>query len=202
MREGTEKIENYLKHVRAGLRGFPAPEITEILNELRAHILERIGSAASPTAIDSALRALGRPEEIAALYLAENLTIQAESRRSPWIVLRTVFHWATFSVKGFVIFAICLIGFSLGLSFFLTAVMKPFHPQNVGLWMSNVQSNYSLHVGGYLGPSENERELLGWWIIPIGFSLGGGSILLTTQFALWALRWLRRSRHLPLRTAA
>lgn len=188
------KIDAYLRQVRAGLGGLPDSEVTEILNELRAHIVERTGDDASDAATDSALHALGRPEQLAAQYVAENLALRAESNRSPWMILRSVFHWATLSIKGLGVFMVCVIGYSFGVSFFLTALMKPFHPQGVGLWMSNAGQTFSLHVGGFTGPADGEREILGWWMIPIGYSLGGGTILLTTHFALWALR--RRSRKL------
>jgi hypothetical protein len=192
----SEKIDAYLRQVRAGLRGLPDAEVGDIVNELRAHIAERTAPSGetSPAAIDSALHSLGRPEQIAALYVTEGLALRAESSRSPWMVLRSVFHWATLSVKGFAVFVVCLIGYSFGLSFYLTALMKPFHPQGVGLWVSTNPNSYSLHVGGIMGPPGNERELLGWWMIPIGFGLGGGTILLTTQFALWALRRMRASQ--------
>ena len=32
------------------------------------------------------------------------------------------------------------------------------------------------------------HELLGWKLIPIGLALGGGTILLTTHFALWCIQ--------------
>jgi HAAS len=194
----NEKIDAYLRQVRAGLRGMSDVEVTDIVNELRVHIVERTGPGgeASDAAVDSALRSLGRPPQIAALYVAEDLASRAESSRSPWMVLRSVFHWSTLSVKGLGVFMVCLIGYSFGLSFFLAALMKPFHPQGVGLWVSNNPDNYSLHVGGSSGHAGDERELLGWWMVPIGCSLGGGTILLTTHFGLWALRRLRTSQKL------
>ena len=192
-----EKIDAYLRQVHTGLRGLPESEVTDILSELRVHILDRCAPAgeASDAAIDSALHALGRPEQIAALYVAENLSSRAESSRSPWMILRSVFHWSTLSVKGFGIFMVCVIGYAFGLSFFLAALIKPFNPHAVGFWMSNDHDNFSLHLGGTDHPGY-ERELLGWWLIPIGCSLGGGTILLTTHFALWALRRLRKRKNL------
>jgi hypothetical protein len=194
----TDKIDAYLRQVRAGLRGLPDAEVMDIVNELRAHVVERIGpgGATSEAAIDSVLCSLGRPEQISALYMAEGLALRAESSRSPWMVLRSVFHWSTLSVKGFAVFLVCLLGYSFGLSFYIAALMKPFHPHGVGLWISNNPNTFSLHVGGFSGHPGEERELLGWWMIPIGFGLGGGTILLTTHFALWALRRLRKSPHL------
>jgi len=191
-----EKIDRYLRRVRTGLRGLPDAEVIDILNELRAHIVERLDLAegARDAAIDSVLQSFGRPEYIAALYFSENLGLRAESSRTPWTILRSLFYWSTLSVKGFIIFTVCLIGYSFGVCFFLAALIKPINPHGVGLWYRNDPANFSLHVGGFFGPPGSERELLGWWLVPVGCSLGGGTILLTTQFALWGLRRLRRAR--------
>ena len=196
MTTADEKIDSYLRRVRTGLRGLPDAEVTDILNELRAHIVERLELASGPrdSAVDSVLQSFGRPEQIAALYVAESLVSRAESSRSPWTILRSLFYWSTLSVIGFVVFMICLIGYSFGACFFIAALMKPFHPQGVGLWYRSDPANFSLHVGGFSGPAGQERELLGWWLVPVGCSLGGGTILLTTHFALWSLRRLRRPR--------
>jgi len=191
------KIDAYLRRVRAGLRALPDAEVTDILTELRAHITERMQSSGGSTdeAAESALQSLGRPEEIAALYVAEDFISRAEISRTPWAILRTLFHWSTLSVLGFIVFLVCLIGYSFGVCFFLAALMKPIHPQGVGLWYESPDSgHFSLHVGGSSPPTGHEHELLGWWLVPIGYSLGGGTILLTTHFALWAMRWLRQSR--------
>jgi len=189
------KIDAYLRRVRKGLRALPDSEVEDIVNELRTHISERVGAGPSEAEVDGALQSLGQPEEISALYVAENLTARAESSRTPWSVLRTLFYWSTLSVWGFAAFMICSIGYSIGASFFAAALLKPFHPHAVGLWYRNDAQHYSLHVGGFNGPPGQERELLGWWLVPIGCSLGGGTILLTTYFALWSLRRMRRRRN-------
>jgi hypothetical protein len=191
------KIDAYLRRVRAGLRGLPDPEITDIVNELRTHIAERAesGGRSADDSVEAALQSLGRPEQIASLYVSENLASRAESSRTPWTILRSVFHWSTLSVAGFAVFMVCIVGYSFGLCFLLAALLKPFHPHGVGLWYESPDSgHFSLHVGGLDPHTGNQRELLGWWLVPIGCSLGGGTILLTTQFALWSLRRLRKSR--------
>ncbi len=189
----NERVEQYLKRVRRGLRGLPEEDVSDILNELRTHISERLESASSAD-VEAVLHSFGRPEEIAALYVSESLIERAVSSRTPWTILRTLFHWSTLSVMGFFVFLICLIGYAFGVSFFLAALLKPFNPHGVGLWYGNDPFEFSLHVGGFTGPAGAERELLGWWLVPVGFSLGGGTILLTTRFALWSLQRLRRSR--------
>jgi hypothetical protein len=186
-------IKAYLRRVRGGLRELPDAEVTDIMNELRAHILERAQEGTAGNQVESILASLGTPEQIAAMYVAENLVSRAESSRTPWQVLRTLFYWSTMSIRGFAVFLACVIGYTFGVCFFIAAVMKPFHPQGVGLWMLDDGHHFSLHVGGFMGPPGQERELLGWWLVPVGCSLGGGTILLTTHFALWSLRRMRNA---------
>jgi len=200
MTPANDRIEQYLKRVRSGLRGLRDEDVTDILNELRTHISERMESASSAD-IEAVLQSFGKPEEIAALYVTESLIERAVSSRSPWTILRTLFHWSTLSVMGFLVFTICLIGYAFGVSFFLAALLKPINPHGVGLWYRNDPLDFSLHVGGFNGPAGTERELLGWWLVPIGCSLGGGMILLTTRFALWSLGRLGRSRQTGMTSA-
>jgi len=193
-KDPAQKIELYLRQVRFGLRDLPEPQVADILQELRSHILEsaQTGGALSDTATDAALQALGRPQEVASLYVAENFMARAESSRTPWMVLRGVFFWAMLSLKGFVVLTLCLIGYMFGAAFFIAALAKPFNPQAVGLWMTSPDS-YSLMLGMTDSPRHG-RELLGWFLIPVGCSLGGGTILLTTHFGLWCIRRFQRAR--------
>ena len=128
MTSPNEKIDNYLKRVRSGLRGLPDEEVADILNELRTHIVERseLASGQRDAAVESVLQSFGRAEKIAALYVSESLVSRAESNRTPWTILRSLFYWSTLSVMGFIVFLVCLIGYSFGVCFFLAALIKPF----------------------------------------------------------------------------
>jgi len=55
----------------------------------------------------------------------------------------------------------------------------------------------SLQLGFGSAPAGG-REILGWWIMPIGLVLGCGLVMLTTRYALWCARRYRRSIVLPL----
>ncbi len=99
---------------------------------------------------------------------------RAESSRTPWTILRGIFHWATLSVKGFLVFMLCITGYMFGAAFFIAALAKPFNPRAVGLWMIGHDS-FSLRLG-MTDSVANGHELLGWFLIPIGCSLGGGTI--------------------------
>ena len=71
----VDSIEIYLLQVRNKLQGLPSTQISEILAELRSHILDSISSSNVPitdATIREALEKLGAPETLAALYLTEH----------------------------------------------------------------------------------------------------------------------------------
>src|SRR5208282_4760315 len=148
-------------------------EIREIVEELRSHILDKASAYGEEAAagVDAALAALGSPEELASNYVTDAMLARAEVSRSPVGIL---------------------------ISFFLVALLKPFHPDTAGLWVwrNSGDITYSVRLG-FATPPAGARELLGWTITPIGLSLGFGLVMLTTHFALWCVRQYRRSRALP-----
>lgn len=190
----AQRIESYLNEVRAGLRGIPSAQAVEIVQELRSHILDRAltGGDVTEAAVAAALERLGRPKEVAAMYVAENIVTRAETSFSPWLVLKGLFRWAGISTAGVFVFFGALTGYVLALSFTLSALMKPFAPERVGLWVR--EDDYSLVVLGMTDAPHSATELLGWWIIPVGLMVGIGLFLLTSQFSLWSLRKFQQMR--------
>src|SRR5437016_6003623 len=88
-----------------------------------------------------------------------------------------------------------ILGYFLGVVFILWAVLKPFHPQTAGLWASRDSTGdlaISLRLGFGTVPVAG-KDVLGWWIIPIGLLAGCGLMMLTTGFAVWCARRCRRS---------
>lgn len=189
------RIESYLIQIRSGLKGIPEDQIADIVRELRTHIVERAESSGtlSPAAVEDALLALGRPDQVTSLYVIDNVMARAQGSRMPWTVLHGIFFWATMNLTGFLVFLMCLIGYAIGTSFFLAALLKPFVP-SIGLWIGD-RDRFFL-VLGQIYPNRGGHELLGWTLVPIGCALGGGTILLTTHFALWCIRKFREQRRL------
>jgi hypothetical protein len=186
-------MDAYLAELRTRLRSLPEEQVLDIVEEIRSHIHDTAGTSGSMTeaSVDAALSRLGPPSALAASYVTDNLMARAQRTRMPWTILRGIFHWATLSVKGVLVFIVCLVGYLFGASFFIAALAKPFNPQ-AGLWLIGPDT-YSLVLGmGHSAPQGH--ELLGWRLIPIGFALGGGTMLLTTYFAQWCLRRFRQTR--------
>ena len=196
-----QKIDAYLDRLRRRLLGIDEPAVRDIVEELRSHITDKVaaGGAATAAAVDAALAGLGSPEELANEYLTDNLLARAEASRSPLRILESLFRWASLSVAGFFVLISSIIGYFLGIVFILVAALKPFHPHTAGLWLLPTSAGdfeYSIRLGAGSAPG-GSRELLGWWIIPIGLLVGCALVIFTTRFALWCARQYRRSHLLP-----
>jgi hypothetical protein len=186
-------VDAYLAELRARLCSLPQDQTTEIIKEIRSHIRDAASARGGMTeaGVNAILSRLGPAATLAASYVTDALLTRAERKRMPWTILRAVFHWATLSVKGFLLLLLCVSGYLFGASFFLAALAKPFNPK-VGVWLID-EGTYSL-VLGMTNRAPQGHELLGWKIIPIGFALGGGTILLTSHFAQWSIRRFRETK--------
>ena len=196
-----QKIDAYLEGVRRELTCLSAGKVFDIVEELRGHILEKtvLDGQSGLETIDHALAALGSPQDLAAQYLADDLLERAEKRRSPTPLIRGLARWANMSAAGALVLAGCLIGYFLGGSFMLAGFLKPIHPRTAGLWRLPGDV-YSLRLGFGTVPAEG-RELLGWWMLPMGLVFGAGLCFLTTQIVLWCAREFRRTAAVGRRSA-
>lgn len=197
-----QKIEAYLAKLRAQLRGFNDQQVAEIVAELRSHTIDKLaisGDAVTPPQVDAILAALGTPEELANQYITDNLLARAEVSRSPLRILDSLFRWASLSVAGFFVLISSVLGYFFGVVFILVAILKPFHPQTAGLWLlhdGTGDPEFSFRMGFGSMPADG-RDLLGWWIVPLGILAGCALVTLTTRSALWCIRQYRKSRALP-----
>jgi hypothetical protein len=199
--DAQKKMEAYFGRLRGRLRGMNDGEAREIVEELRSHIVDRTseGGALTASGVDAALAALGSPEELANEYMTDSLLARAEASRSPVRILGSLFHWASLSIAGFFVLLASIVGYFLGGAFILCALLKPFHAQSAGLWVLPDGADdvtYSLRLG-FSSVPVGGREVLGWWIVPLGLLVGGALVMSTTLFALWCARQYRRSHVLP-----
>lgn len=84
------------------------------------------------------------------------------------------------------------LGYVLGGSLIICAILKPFLPIYVGLWI-----NPDGMVLGAEVPRPHGQELLGWWLIPYGPGVGLAFLIGTTVFLRWMLRFVPRPLEAP-----
>ena len=177
------QIEHYLLHLRTALGRMSDAEKAEILSDIRNHIEERV--AASPAGesaiVAETLAALGSPETLAASYRRECLMARATASGEPGLLLHATFQWALTGLRGFVAFVALLVGYSIGVGFVVCALLKPFLPSYVGLWVDPP----AFTLGVLSAADRHGRELLGWWIVPIGWTIGPLALIWTTRFVQW-----------------
>ncbi len=188
------RIDAYLMQLRRSLGELPPDEVADILQEIRGHILERADAAGELTdeRLVAILQALGRPEDIAPLYQAEALMARARASFSPTLLLRGALRWAMLSVRGFVIFVIALVGYGVGLGFLIGAFGKVIAPGQFGAWLG--PGTFS--IGTTTGSSA--RDVLGWWLVPVGLVVGALGLVATTLVLRWSLQFAKLRRPLVL----
>ena len=198
--DAQQRIDAYLTKLRSRLRGINEQDIQEIVQELRSHILDKTQTEENRLdKVTETLDSLGSPEQLAGEYLTDNLFARAEVSRSPMRILAVLFRWAGLSIAGFLVCLSSIVGYFLGVAFVLCALLKPIHPQTAGLWIYPTGlegTTISLRLGFGTPPTDG-RDVLGWWIVPIGLVLGCGLVMLTTRYALWWVRRHRNSHMLP-----
>ena len=179
------------------MRGRKEQDAQEIVEELRSHITDKLAmsGAETPAGLDAVLGALGSPEELARQYLTDEVLARTEASRSPWQILENTFRWASLSIGGVFVLLGALAGYAVGLLLLLWAVLKPLHPRTAGLWTSRDSTGdllISVHVWAG-NAAAGSRDLLGWWIVPLGLLAGGGLVMLTTRLAAWYAKHSRKA---------
>jgi hypothetical protein len=199
--DSQHKIDAYLGQLRKRLRGLRDEDVQEIVEELRSHILDKALVAGNVTAagVDSAVTALGSPDDLAGQYMTDDLLARAQVSGSLLLILRSLFRWASLSVAGFFILIGSLLGYFLGIVLGWAAILKPLHPHTAGLWVipkPGGDYELSLHIAGFGSAPPGAHEVLGWWIIPLGLIVGLGLFFVTLRLDLWCIGRFRQSRSL------
>jgi len=193
---GAEKqIDGYLERLRVALRSMPSPDVDDILRELRSHLAEvaKTDGRWDASAAAAAITRLGDPMVLAEQYQLDQLAARAQSQRSPVLLVRLVARWAARSVAGLWALLIAALGYSVSVIALGCAVLKPFYPERIGLWVvATAEGDPTFQLGRVIAPMPGARELLGWFILPLGLIVAVVSFALTTRYLL---RCAARIRH-------
>jgi hypothetical protein len=179
-------VERYLERVRAHLRGMPATEVREVVLELRGHIAERSVVEGN---VESVLRSLGSPGDLARQYRADSVMTRAECGGSPLVILHSLLLLRRERVGGWTALVLTTLGYAWALVLGGAAIEKIISPHDVGLWYRPGSASLPRITVDGPGPP-GTHELLGWWFVPVGLAASAALLYITRAFALW---WIRRS---------
>ena len=191
------ELDAYLEQLRSSLQSLPAEQADDIAREIRSHLVdsaERNGEL-DPRLLAGAMARLGDPAALAGAYVMDSLALRAQVTRSPFLLLRMVSLWATRSFEGVVALVVAFIGYAAALISLGCALFKPFMPERIGLWVRELTpGDPTYQLGRVSAPPTDARELLGWYIIPLGLMAGAGFLVLTTRYLLGKVRKYRKMR--------
>ncbi len=183
----ADPVGLYITQLRKSLAGFNVREREEIVEEIRAHILDRV--AESGLTLEETLARLGPAEELAADYRSGALVRRARHSLSPWTILRASFRWALTGVQGLAVFLTVLVGYTTGAAFVLCGILKPLFPEQIGFWMGPDAFGF-----GFRADRPDAPELLGPWFTQVAIGLGLLFFIVTTLVVRRLLPKLRNSR--------
>jgi hypothetical protein len=181
-------VSVYVAELRSALTGMTLAEREEIVEEIRAHIRDRVSGSGLSTL--EVLELLGSPRELARGYSSGALLQRASRSFSPWLILRAAFRWSLAGVQGFSVFIAALVGYTLGTGLMVCAALKPLFPDDVGMWIGPGMFNLGFHPGG----APAGREVLGEWFIPFATLAGVIALIVTTVVIRTLLPMLKGMR--------
>ncbi len=161
-------VEDYFVRLNSSLSDLPQARRQDFVLELRAHVMDKLAQVAVVTEADckDVLQALGTPDEIARQYRMEFLLKHSSWNLSPVTVLRTLLRWTLAGVQGYLVFLVAMIGYAIAACFYITALLKPFFPHNIGMYVSD----QGINLANF--PVQYGREVLGNYYIPFAVFTG------------------------------
>ena len=152
----------FLRKVRQGIAPLPLPEQEDIIAELRSHLFARLDQGHPDP-----LAGFETPEKLAADFVAEYGLRGALSRGTPYAMSKALFVAAQDSILALLVLLPLLLLQLGAFCCLLTAVLKPFMPDRVGLWIGP-----GTFFVGTLEGHPGVHEVLGWWGMPILATVG------------------------------
>jgi len=166
-RESEAAIDAYIRRLLWALQALPHDDRLNIASEIHGHLSDCAARGADEQ--ERAQRRLGSPDRLARSYVEEYELAGAVNRASPWTLLLSVLNRATRSLLAFCGGLTAVILYFFALAFALIAVAKLIVPAHVGAW---VVGDHLLSLGLDDTPHIGERELLGYWIVPLAIVVG------------------------------
>jgi hypothetical protein len=170
----NDPLELYIARFQASLTGMTLAIRQDIVDEIRAHVHERMCVAGTP--IPEILERLGPAEDLAREYCTGAL-VTRHDRLSPLVVLRRAAAWVVTAAHAVAIAIVAIYGYGLALGFFVFALLRSLFPELTGLW---VTADFD-QIGIGPNPPFDARPLAERWLQPIAVGLGIVFLMLATM---------------------
>lgn len=174
-------VDRLLARAGADVRG--------LRGDLEAHVADSMAAAAGGSEgerLDAALSRLGRPVDYLRPLLADELIDQGTRTYSPITIAQGLAYAVMAGSRRAVVGLAFGLGYVLLAIFTAMALLKPLWGEHVGVFRY-ADGTFS---AGIVAHSDNAREVLGWWTIPIALLLAALLYVALTK----GLRTLRQRR--------
>jgi hypothetical protein len=161
-------LDRYLARLEAELRNVPLADREEILLETRSHVLERTSRSPSRS-VEDVLSELGPPDAYARRFFPE---ADPEPVGRP-VVLGGIARLATGPWMTIPLFVVVIGAYAVATAAFLIAVWKLVEPNATGLWITELEGGRRSAQLIVSDPHQKGREILGYWLVPLGLGVAG-----------------------------
>jgi uncharacterized membrane protein len=193
---GESRIHGYLFLLEQSLRTFLRRDVAaDAVREVESHIRERVidddGMPNERDALNRLLEAMGPPHRLARAYSAELAVDEAVTTGRIGATVRAIVAMAFYTTEGFFVAFGLLGGYLLSVAMLLVAVLKPFFPNNVGVFTVNGRF---LGVGLQIHLPPGTVVSYGWLVPLVGAVAGSLGLWLMLRATRAYLRRVRRRR--------
>jgi uncharacterized membrane protein len=177
-------LQTYLEKLRGELKKLPEKEREEIILEIKGHIEEKLAQGVE---LSSILKKLGAPKSYASEFVTQFFLDKGLAIKSFSLILRGMIRWGFTTLTGFFFGLLFFTLYLVSLGLVVVAILKPFFPQDVGLFIREGNLQGFGYAKGVNQVSSTE-EILGYAVIPIALFLGIFIFLVTTWFLKKVIR--------------
>jgi uncharacterized membrane protein len=189
----TLKIwDNYFNRIDKMIRSLDRTQKEETKLEIQDHLLESFQNEKEDkeaVKLLNAIEKMGEPEEYLKPMVADKLLTKASNTMSPLIILKGLYYYLYGGIKRFIVSLSFIMGYILALCFLVIAILKFFIPNSTGLFLyPDGDLKFGLDINAAAA-----KEILGYWIVPIGIGLSSLTYFILTRF-LRSLKSKKRRR--------
>lgn len=166
----TVKIwDQYFRRVNRFSKTLDRDLQKELQLEIQDHLYESFKQETGESEAVRLLNAIdkiGDPEEYIKPMVADRLLSSASRTLNPKTILKGLYYYLFGSIKRFFVSLFFSIGYLIVITFGIIAILKPFFPNNVGIFLD--KDGFPTNIGIIGDSSPLQTDVLGYWIIPIG----------------------------------